>query len=50
MQGHLLVGSRGLPEELDQQQGEALAQQHRSFLQLLQILMLDLQDSLPQDG
>ena len=50
MQGNLLAGSRRLPQELDQQQSEARAQQHRSLLQLLQILVLDLQDPLPQDG
>jgi len=48
LQGHLLVGACGVPQELDKQQGQTLTQRHRHLLQFQQILVRDLQDLTPQ--
>ena len=50
LQGHLLVSARGVPQELDQQQGETLTQRHRHLLQFQQVRMRDLQDPPSQVG
>lgn len=49
LQGLLRVHPRGLPPELDQQQGQEGAQRHRRVVQLLQVRVRDLQGALPQD-
>ena len=49
MQGELRDGSRGLSEELDQQQGEEGGEWDCSVLQFFEIRVLDLQEATAQD-